>query len=101
MAIYATNSTLTPEQLARADDPDALIKHTEEGVRRTLDGAPHPDGADEPGGETRIGWVARIPGTGPGEPPSTQRATMFVPWDPADDVPDEADLLSCRGRRMV
>jgi hypothetical protein len=101
MGTYTAQSVITPDQLAQADDPDALIKHTEETVRRTLESAPHPDDADAPEGETRIGWLARIPGSGPGQPPGTQRPTEFVPWDPADDVPDEADLLSCRGRRTA
>jgi len=96
MGTYTTQSTITPAQLADSVAPDELIKSTEETVRITLEGT-----ADEPAGETVIAWLARIPGTGPGQPPGTQRPTEYVPWDPADDVPDEADLLSCRGRRTA
>jgi hypothetical protein len=102
MASYTTQATITPEQLAGSVAPDELIKSTEESVRATLEGSPHErDDADEPAGETVIAWLARSPGTGPGAAPSTQRPTTYVPWDPADDVPDDADLLSCRGRRTA
>jgi hypothetical protein len=109
MATYATQSQITPEQLAQSDDPDELIKATEDIVRRTLEGAPAeplieggPAHPEPDRGETAIGWLARIPGTGPGLPPGTQHPTQWRPWDPAhDDVPDDADLLTCRGRRVV
>jgi hypothetical protein len=102
MATYATQSQITPEQLAQSDDPDELIRATEQIVRRTLAGAPHVEGETEHLGDTAIGWLVRIPGTSPGLPPGTQHPVQWRAWDPAhDDVPDGADLLSCRGRRVV
>jgi hypothetical protein len=110
MASYGTQATITPAELADADDADALISATEARVRATLDGADPAEadieGADpaaaETRGETVIGWLARIEGSRPGGAPGTQRPARWVSWTPeTDEVPDGADLLSCRGRRTV
>jgi len=109
MASYGTQSTITPDELADADDADALISATEARVRTTLDGAKIDtatiegvDPAADTRGETVIGWLARIPGSRPGGPPGSQHPVRWVSWTPeTDEVPDGADLLSCRGRRTV
>lgn len=103
MGTYATQATITPEELADADDADELISTTEASVRATLEGTPtdDPDAADVRG-ETVIGWMARLPGSEPGGAPGTQQPVRFVVWDPVtDEVPEHADLLTCRGRRTV
>lgn len=90
MGTYRTQSAIIPDELAKADDPDKMIRATEARVRRALEGAP----TDDPEtlaarGETVIGWVARIEGS-----------PRPAPWDPATDaVPEGADLLTCMGRR--
>lgn len=85
MATYTTQTVITPEDLSTAADPDEVINRAEQTVRTTLAGT----FAEPEGGEWRIGWLARS-------------AAGTAPWDPrADDVPDLAEYLICRGRRTV
>lgn len=102
MASYSTQYEITVADLAEAaetrEDPDELLRHAEEMVRATLEGAPRECGDDVPSGDTRIGWLARLPAV-----PATRhlppRPERFVTWDPSEPLPHGADAVICRGRR--
>lgn len=86
MATYTTQTVITPEDLSGPDDPDAVINRAEQTVRLTLAGTTR---IGEGGGEVMLGWLARS-------------AAGTAPWDPrAEQVPELAEYLICRGRRIV
>lgn len=99
MSTYTTQELINVSYYRRAMHPAKLIEEVEQRVRRTLEGAPAPDGdLLTPAGDVRVGWLARIPGD---PDPHTGRATCWESWTPGEEIPEGADELSCRGRRIA
>ena len=87
MATYSTQTVITPEDLDVTGDPDAVIARAERAVRTTLAGYGD-DSTRGDRGKVVLGWLAR-----------SVRGT--VDWDPRSEVPEDAEYLICRGRRIV
>jgi hypothetical protein len=96
MASYSTSAEITVAQYTDAEFPEKMIEAVEERVRGTLAGA-----SEEQALETTVGWLAVVPGrdeetAGPGQ----GRAARFIAWTPGTTIPQGAQTLICRGRRL-
>jgi hypothetical protein len=102
MGVWTTHVRIPVADWRESPDVNELIINTEHKVRSALRGA-----AGDPEVDTQLWWHAIIPGQDPtAHEGSTDaapygRGETMVTWRPGEQLPNGAELITCRGRAVT